>query len=452
MSVKHSDEAEEGLLGELLDDPQSVIDVLERGVSSDDFYRPHNGLVFDAIVEAHYADERIDALSIGVKLRDVISAALGCDPQTAVKHVQSLKTNANGSAGSRAAVLQELADARRMQKVLGDALAQLEAGQLKPAEVAGATSEAVMKVIRGAKTKPPISALDAGREFLRELQVKRQLRAQGIELGCWFDIPALDDHLQGLQGGELFVLAGEPGVGKSAVGWRMGLNFARRQAQHPPDRQIGTFILSLEMHQSPSMARMAQTLTGVDGTKLRTGNIDDTDFRRIAEGWKHSMTGVPLHFDHPAKMRASQIKATVNAMIERHNVGLVIIDHFRSFDLDYRLQNKNDEDEEKVRFLKEDLALGLDVAVVCLAHTRKKDTAKAADARPTLSDLRGSGQIAAHSDFTAFVFRPNKYGSDEPAHFVGVDETLAELIWEKNRHGLGGVANFYFDPATMTVR
>jgi replicative DNA helicase len=119
------------------------------------------------------------------------------------------------------------------------------------------------------------------------------------------------------------------------------------------------------------------------------------------------------------------------------------------FDLDQRLDNKLDEDEEKVRFLKEQIAATLNVAVICLAHTRKPDPAS--NGRPKMSDLRGSYQVAAHSDFVSFIYRPRMYATQAQIDALKVKDTDAEMIWAKNRHSDPGSAEFYFDARSMLI-
>jgi replicative DNA helicase len=237
-------------------------------------------------------------------------------------------------------------------------------------------------------------------------------------------------------------------VGKSAVWWRGALSFAERQAKRPVDKQVGTLILSLEMSATPSATRFASMLAGLNGAELRQGRISQGELATVVREWRERVQ-VPLWLNYAPTLKASQMRAVISEAIRRHNVGLVVIDHFRMWDLDERLPNKNDEDEEKVRFLKEQLASSLNVAVVCLAHTRKPD--QGSNGRPKMSDLRGSYQVAAHSDFVSFVFRPWMYASQGQIDAGEVRDTDAEMIWAKNRHGNPADLPFYFDPRKMFI-
>lgn len=144
------------------------------------------------------------------------------------------------------------------------------------------------------------------------------------------------------------------------------------------------------------------------------------------------------------------MRALIVEAIRRYNVGLIVIDHFRMFDPDRRINNQNQEDEAKARFLKEDIAKDLNVAVVCLAHTTKLKR-EFSDGRPQLGDLRGSGQVAAHADIVTFMYRPWMYATENERAEGVYSESDAELLFRKNRNGALGTAEFEFHPALMKI-
>jgi replicative DNA helicase len=262
------------------------------------------------------------------------------------------------------------------------------------------------------------------------------------------------------------MLAGEPGVGKSAVAWALAEAFARYQkAQHLKrrvdalangtmgdfeDKRIGTLVLSMEMGLEPSGARLAQTLTGFDGGRLREGEINDDEMKKLIQRWS-AEEDLPLIFNFAPNFRMSQMRALIVDAIRRHNVGFIVIDHFRMFDPDRKVNNPNQEDEAKVRFLKENIAKELDVAVMCLAHT-VKISREGSDGRPTLRDLRGSYQVAAHCDIVSFMYRPIMYATENEVTEGTVSATAAEMIYAKNRNGALGSQGFYADFSRMAIR
>src|SRR5437879_103136 len=168
-------------------------------------------------------------------------------------------------------------------------------------------------------------------------------------------------------------------------------------------------------------------LSGISGTDLRGGEVTDQQVQQVIEAWRNS-AGIPLYLNYAPYLRTSQLRALVAEAVRKHNVGVVVVDHFREFDLDRRLRNPVDEDEEKAKFLKR-VAQELNVAMIVLAHTRKPDPSSGG--RPRLADLRGSGQIAAAADFIGFVFRPWLYASQNDRDDGRVTPSDAEMIWSK---------------------
>jgi replicative DNA helicase len=249
---------------------------------------------------------------------------------------------------------------------------------------------------------------------------------------------------------ELCLIGGEPGVGKSALTWEMALGFARKQMVKPKDKRIGTLVLSLEMALIGSSARLATSMAGVESTRLREGDISDDELNKIIRTWKNH-EHLPMYWNFASNFRFSQLRALVVEAIRRYNVGVIIIDHFRMFDPDRRINNANQEDEAKARFLKESIAKDLNVAVICLAHTVKLRR-ELSDGRPHLSDLRGSGQVAAHADIVGFMYRPWMYATENEKLDGVISPTEAELIFRKNRNGALGTSEFFFDPGTMNIR
>jgi replicative DNA helicase len=333
--------------------------------------------------------------------------------------------------------------------MLQRAQTDIKSGEFSPEDIAGRVAQEAVQIATGAvDPNDTISFEQAGRNFIEEAQRDKLAVERGIELGVKFRIAAIDARTRGLQPTELLVGAGEPGVGKSGVWWRAGLNYADVQARRPEGQRVGTLILSLEMGEKPSSQRIASMISSVDGGAIREGRITDADLRKVEQDW-YRRRDYPLWLSHRTGLRASGLRALISDAVLRFNVGLVIIDHFRMFRMDDPPKNAVDHDEEKVVFLKEQIAKAMNLAVVCLAHTRKiPDERKG---RPGPADLRGSDQIRAHADFVNFLYRPGLYATEDE---IDRDPTIinqAMFIWAKNRHGNTADSEFHLDPEHMSV-
>jgi replicative DNA helicase len=449
----HSLEAERSVLGQMLAKGTKLVgEVIGTQLSPPDFYSPPNQIVYEAVYEAYYADTPIDPLSIGEVCSKRLSALWSCSENDAIVRVRDMALGQQfaGNPVDHAKVVKRHSNYRHLLGLAGFIQQQVAEEKKGPEEIAGLASHNAMRIATDSLlTSELLSFGDLGRRYLKQAKILMEARAAGVELGVYFGLAFMDRYLRGLQPTELLIGAGEPGVGKSSVFWTCAMRFAERQMQKPEDKRIGTLILSLEMGEGPSNMRLAQSLAKIDGGKLREGNISSGEFGRIRQEWG-GRKDLPLYFNFASHLRAAQMRALVVEAIRRHNVGLVVIDHMRYFDMDRRFDNQVQEDEEKARFLKESIAKDLNCAVICIAHTTK-GIENTVDRRPTLSHLRGSGQVAAHADFVSFVYRPYMYADEADKLSGSVTEENAEMIWRKNRHGMDGIEPFRFIPETMTI-
>lgn len=433
--------------------PKVAGEVIETKLEARHFYAPAHQVLYDAIYDAYYGDLPIEPLAIGDACSKRLAKVWSCEENDAIVRVRQLATEQTftGSILDHAKVVKRKWDLRCILDVAATMQHEVAEENKSPEEIAGIASQESMKIATSTLlTHELIPFGELGRRFVKRARLLRKAREEGIELGAYVGLQFIDKYTRGIQPGELVIGGGEPGVGKSAVWWKAGMGFAERQMAKPEDQRIAAFILSLEMSEPPSSDRIAASVGQLDGGKIREGDIDENMMRTIIYEWGRRKD-IPLIFNFTSMLRASQLRALVVEGIRKYNVGVVIIDHFRYFDMDKRHTNPVQEDEEKARFLKESIAKELNVAVVCLAHTTK-GIENQPDRRPTLSHLRGSGQVAAHADFVNFMYRPYAYATDEQKALGEIQETDAEMIWKKNRHGLDGIAPFHFEPSIMHIK
>lgn len=452
-TLPHSPEAEASVIGQMLAQPQVVGEVVGTLLEPQHFYVPAFRALYHTIVESYYADDPIDALTIATLSAKTLARAWDCDESQAVAQVQSLTLGQGafaGDAADHARLVKRDSDYRALLDLSVSIQRAVELERDAPDVVAGEAATNAMRIATDTLLTHEILSFDQLKDvFLEEQRFMAAARAAGIDVGAYFGLPFLDDHLRGLRGTELFILAGDPGSGKSAVAWEMARRFAERQMRKDKDKRVGAFVLSLEMGKEPSTGRIAQAIAGLDGGAVREGKLAEEDLRKVAAEWTRR-AGLPLHFNFTSTLRASQLRALIVESIRRHNTGLVVIDHMRYFDMDGKYQFKVEEEEDKARFLKQSLAKDLNVAVVCLAHTTK-DSSNTEDKRPRMRHLRGSGQISAEADFLGFVYRPYDHATPDEKAAALYARADAELIWEKARHARKTTAQFTFDAARMDI-
>lgn len=453
--MPHSTQAEWSVIGAMLHHPDSIGEVIGAQTEPQDFFRLDTRLIFEGAVEAFYESDKaqdVDAVAVAERRRVQLSRAWECDENDVASrlagYIAGFKFHDNVT--RHVEIIRKHGDNRKLLQLAESTIQQIKMDEATPQEIGDQlTTEAAAITAGRAERGEIMDWMQVGGEYIRYLRRLKAAKEQGIELAAYFGMPFIDHFSKGLAPTELCMIAGEPGVGKSAVTWEMARNFARRQIANG-DGKIAAMVFSLEMGLVPSSARIVTAMSGIESGRLREGDVSAEELSQVAKEWA-AVEGLPLHFNFASNFRLSQLRALIVEAIRRHNVGLIILDHFRQVDPDRRINNANQEDEAKARFLKEEICKDLNVAMVCLAHTVKMRR-EFSDGRPTLADLRGSYQVAAYCDMVGFVYRPIMHATEEEKAQGIVSETDAEMIWAKNRNGELGSMPFYADLARMKVR
>jgi replicative DNA helicase len=443
--------AEWSVLAHMLRDPAVIGEVIGVPLEQTDFSQPDTRLIYTTAVERHYRGQPVDPLVIGELVRDDLAQFWRADPAHVGTLMDKRTRDAEVSGGvlSHAGIVKRLSTKRKIMDACYHALTAIGDGKLTPEEIGDQLSAEALQVTAGAARRSEImSWMDVGREYAKQLQRVRLAKQQGYEIGVYTGLSFIDDYTTGIGPGELCFLAGEPGSGKTAVGWAGALGFASRQLARDEDKRVATLMISAEMNLYASTGRTVQAITGIDGVALREGAISDRLYHHILREWKNR-ENLPLLWNFASNFRLSQLRALVAHGIQKHNVGFVVIDHFRMLDPDRKFNNANEVDEARVRFLKENIAKDLNVAVLCLAHTVKIDEQAG---RPRMSHLRGSGMIAAFADQIGFLWSPYKYMSDQARREMDAHPSDIELYWEKNRFGAPAKAELSFYADKMLVK
>ncbi len=253
-------------------------------------------------------------------------------------------------------------------------------------------------------------------------------RNKGISTG----LTKLDEMTGGLRGGELFILAARPAMGKTAL----ALNIAQHVATNPSDpRTVAVF--SLEMSKESLLTRLVCAQGRVDQQKFRAGFLNG-DERRQLQMALGTLMDAPLFIDDSAGVNIMDIHSKLRKLKQQHGLGLVVIDYLQLMSSRGRTENRNQEVSAISRGMKL-LSKELDVPIIALSQLSRATESRQGDHRPQLSDLRESGSIEQDADMVAFVFREEYYKPDR--------EDLrgqAELILAKQRNGPTGKVPMVF--------
>ena len=244
----------------------------------------------------------------------------------------------------------------------------------------------------------------------------------------------LDDALGGLRDGGLYIIAGRPGQGKTAMAISMARNILLSGVP------IGMF--SLEMTRKDLGMRLMAVHADMDMTTVYRGVLSQDDFKRISKGTEVKM--LPIYVNDRTDLTTSMMRSEARRYVSNHGVRLIIVDYLQLLQgsKDARKQGKYEVVSEISRGLKL-MATELNVPVIALAQLNR-EIEKKGNRKPQLSDLRDSGSIEQDADCCMFLYEPPK----EEEEVGGVAGTKrVNMAIAKNRNGQsGGDIQFEFQP------
>jgi replicative DNA helicase len=269
----------------------------------------------------------------------------------------------------------------------------------------------------------------------------------------------------GLQPSDLIILAGRPGMGKTALATNVAYNVAKAwSGEHRADGHMATVdggivgFFSLEMSAEQLATRIISEQTGIPSNKIRRGSIDEADFERIKDV-SIELQNLPFYVDETGGLSIGQLAARARRLKRQRGLDLLVIDYIQLLQGTSRRSSENRVQEiTEITTRLKALAKELNVPILALSQLSRQVEGRE-DKRPQLSDLRESGSIEQDADVVLFVFREEYYhqmrkpseGSREKfAEWLSEGERVegkAEVIIGKQRHGPTGTVELQFDAA-----
>lgn len=270
--------------------------------------------------------------------------------------------------------------------------------------------------------------VDVALDHLVEIETARE---NGGRIGIDTGLGALDRILGGMHKSDLIVCGARPGMGKTALGLSILLN-ACRAGHH-----VG--FVSTEMSAVQIGNRLISQVSGIPAHKLRDGSLSHGDYAALRHAAGEIKSRRMEILDMPS-CRVSDIALQVMAWRAKGPVDLLIVDYLTRLRPDRKAENRSIEVGSIASDLKT-LARQNDMPVIVLAQL-SREVERRTDKRPVMADLRDSGVIEQEADQVMFLYRDCVYNPE-------ADETEAEMIIDKNRHGPVMTIKVRFIPDTM---
>jgi replicative DNA helicase len=247
----------------------------------------------------------------------------------------------------------------------------------------------------------------------------------------------LDDLTSGFQKSELIIIAGRPSHGKTAF----ALNIARNAAVLS-DMSVAVF--SLEMSFRELMVRLLASEAGVDGRKLKTGRLPQSDWERVLKTYHRLKTN--LFIDDSSDLGVLELRAKARRLKRDHNIDMVVVDYLQLLRGGDNWERREQEVAHISRSLKA-IAKELDIPVVACAQLNRQIEQRGKEKKPQLADLRESGAIEQDADVVIFVYRPalsERFDKDDPDYETKIRKT--NIIIGKQRNGPTDDFELMFQP------
>jgi len=283
--------------------------------------------------------------------------------------------------------------------------------------------------------------------------------------GLATELKDLDSKMGGLQKSDLIIVAGRPGMGKTALATNIAYNVARswRQGEVRADGRVesenGGIVgfFSLEMSAEQLATRIISEQAGIPSSSIRRGGIDQEKFDRLKDV-TIELQHLPLYIDETGGLTIAQLAARARRLKRQKGLDLLVVDYIQLLQgSTRRAQEGRVQEVTEITTNLKALAKELNVPIIaCSQLSRQVENRD--DKRPQLSDLRESGSIEQDADVVLFVFREEYYLSNKEPR-PGTDEHIkwqvemeaahgkAEVIIGKQRHGPTGTVNLQFDAA-----
>lgn len=406
------------------------------------FYQAH-AEIYAVICRMIEAGKAVNALTLA-PFADKIEGLSG---QGGSRYIVSLAANVASliDVGNYARAVYTAYTRREIMAAANDIVAQTviqEPGQTPESLLANA--EARLGAIQGNQSGEHIAPLVAGvREAIRQFEAAKKGERVGIPTG----LQTLDKQFAGFLPGNLYILAGRPGMGKSALALSIGYNVAKMG--------LGVLFVSLEMSREQLGSRIVADISGVPHDTLARGHFREDQFAKITAA-ELEVGSLPFWIKDSGGRSVSIIRSEARRYVKTQNIGLVIIDYLQLIEAASTYRGNKVAEVSEISAALKAMAKDFKVPVLALSQLSRGVESRD-DKRPMLSDLRESGAIEQDADAVMFVYREQYYleraepppGGDIAgwqAQMAQVRNTC-EVNIAKQRQGPVGRVNLFFDAA-----
>ena len=424
----HDLDAEQSVLGSILIDSRCITDVIGV-VYPEDFYLQQNQEIFTVIYTMFNLSQAIDPVTVLAKMRE-----MGVHHDNSRDYIMQLMeiTPTAANAVRYANIVREKAMLRSLSQAGVDITEMVQSQVGSPAEML----ESAEKKIYGLRKGDRQDSLEHIGTILHKVYDRLNELAQSDSAipGLSTGLRDLDKKINGLNKGNLLLVAARPAMGKTSFALNIGLNVAKKYK-----KTVAFF--SLEMSREELAMRLLSSESFVDSQKMATGKLTEEEWVKIGMA-SSALSQTDIRVDDNGGITVAEMSAKCRRL---DNLGLVIIDYLQLMQ-GSGYGKANDNRVQVVSDISRSLkvmAKDLGVPVICLSQLNRAAEGRS-DKRPVLSDLRESGSIEQDADCVMMLYRDDYYNKDSEK------TNVAECIVAKNRHGEIGTVELQWLPQYTT--
>lgn len=433
-SLPNNLEAEESVLGACFLSKYALQKACES-LTEDSFYNEKNAKIFASLSSLSEQKIPIDITTVTSDLQNkkILSEVGGVEYLTEVVNFVPTATNIDY-------YIKTVEDNAILRKLIETATEIASEGYETETSVNETLDNAEKKILNIVKNRKS-SEFKSIKEVLIKTESDLEKLAQskgeitGLATG-WYDF---DKLTTGLHENEFIIIAARPAMGKTAFALNMATHIAMTQKK-------SVALFNLEMGAEQLALRILASVGQIEGFKMRTGNLMNTDWKRLNEATAQ-LADTNLFIDDTPGITIGEIRAKCRRLASSDKgLGIVIIDYLQliSGGKNYGA-NRQQEVSDISRSLKT-LAMELHVPVIALAQLSRGVEARE-DKRPIMSDLRESGSIEQDADIVSFLYRDDYYNKEARRED---DSSISELIIAKHRNGPTATIELLFKKNTST--
>lgn len=422
-----NNEAEQAIIGAIFIEPNALITAAEV-LQPEDFYRQAHQHIFRAMVMMNEQGKALDVVTVSETLtsQGLIEDIGGISYLTDL--AVSVPTAAN--VGYYIEIVEEKALLRRL---INTATQIATSGFANEESVEALVDDAERRILEVAQRKN-VGQFKNITDVLSEAYDNIELLSnrEGDITGLPTGFKELDRMTAGFQRNDLIIVAARPSVGKTAF----ALNIAQNTAIKTNETVA---IFSLEMGASQLINRMLCAEGNIDAQNMRTGKLNDEEWRKLALAIS-TLSSTNIFIDDSPGIRVNEIRSKCRRLKQEHGLGMIVIDYLQLIQGSGigGGENRQQEVSEISRTLKQ-LARELEVPVIALSQL-SRGVEQRQDKRPMMSDIRESGSIEQDADIVAFLYREDYYDREA----ADEDNGTIEIIIAKQRNGPVGTVQLAF--------